>query len=323
MHRIVNTLSILLLLLGLAIPALANNSGVLAIVDGHAVTDLDLQKRLEFIMRSSNISHNPATINLMRQQVLQLLIDERLIAQEAQKFSLKVEPQELKKIMASIAQRAGVKPEQFKDFIKAQGLDYQQLESSLRNQALREKVVKFRIWPLVHVLDSEVAEMEKIVKTKQQRPTTSKQVTDVKLAEISIFLQGAEKAQIEKLLKQLVKELHAGAKFDKLAKDFSQSGSAANGGEIGWINVAQLDDNIVEMLKRLKVGDVSPPIMMSDRIQLFKLLDQRSKNVVNQPAPPPTKEQLYEFIWNKKLDAKIKAYMQKLRKTSGVVINKE
>lgn len=314
----------IILFFGIGLPAMANNnSGVMAIVDGHAITDLDLQKRLELIMRSSQMP-NPAPINsLMRQQVLQLLIDEKLIAQEAEKYSLKVEPQELQKIMATLAQRAGIKPENFKEFIKTQGLDYQQLESNLYNQALREKIIKFRIWPLVHVLDSEMLEMEKIVKAKQQRSVSTKQITDVKLAEITIFLNGTEKAQVEKLLAQLVKELNSGAKFDKLAKDFSQSGSAANGGEIGWINVAQLDDNIAEMLKPLKIGEVSSPIMMNDRIQLFKLLDQRSKNIVNKPAPPPTKEQLHEFIWNQKLDVKIRAYMQKLRKAGGIVINKE
>jgi|GEM_PF-2405400 peptidyl-prolyl cis-trans isomerase SurA len=304
--------------------AIAAQSEVVAVVDGIAITNVDVQKRLTLIVQTNQLSQDKQTLEIVRKQILQLLIDEQLIKQEASKFKIKVDELELQHVLGNIAKQAGVPLANLRKFITSQQLDYDQLEDSLRNQILRDKLHKSLIYPTINVLDSEIAEMQKNIERQNNKPQKKKQntaITHVKLAEISILREDSSDNHVEKLLEKLAKEIKAGADFAKLAKDFSQSASADNGGEIGWLSIDQLDDDIARAITQLKPGQVSKPIVTSERVQILKLLDVRSKKVAEEKIPTPTKDQLREFIFNRKLDAKIRSHIIKLRKKGGVVIN--
>jgi peptidyl-prolyl cis-trans isomerase SurA len=305
-------------------PAIAAQSQVVAVVDGVAITNIDVQKRLNLIVQTNQLSQDKQTLEIMRKQILQLLVDEQLIRQEAKKFKIKVDELELQHVLSNIAKQAEVPLADLRKYIISQQIDYDQLEDSLRNQILRDKLHKALIYPTINVLDSEISEMQKNLERQRSNPQKRKQnraITHVKLAEISILLEDGSDNHVEKLLEQLGKEINSGADFAKLAKDFSQSASADRGGEIGWLSIDQLDSDIARVVSQLKPGQISKPIVMPERVQILKLLDVRSKEVKEDKISIPTKDQLREFIFNRKLDAKIRSHIIRLRKKGGVVIN--
>ena len=58
----------------------------------------------------------------------------------------------------------------------------------------------------------------------------------------------------------------------KTAINFSIASTALSGGDIGWINSSSLTGNFLDILKDMNIGDVSDPIVRSNKIVFIKLL---------------------------------------------------
>ena len=63
--------------------------------------------------------------------------------------------------------------------------------------------------------------------------------------------------------------------FKNSANIFSISDSSKFGGEIGWINQNQLNDNLFKEIKNLKINQLTRPIQTSSGYLIIKLNDIR------------------------------------------------
>ena len=56
---------------------------------------------------------------------------------------------------------------------------------------------------------------------------------------------------------------------------YSNSSTASNKGEMGWVNKDSLNTQISDVLKEMKIGDISKPIINLNNILFLKLDDRR------------------------------------------------
>ena len=63
--------------------------------------------------------------------------------------------------------------------------------------------------------------------------------------------------------------------FANTANIFSISGSAKNGGKIGWINELQISEKIKRNIKDLKINQISKPINIGNGYLLIKINDKK------------------------------------------------
>jgi peptidyl-prolyl cis-trans isomerase SurA len=73
----------------------------------------------------------------------------------------------------------------------------------------------------------------------------------------------------------LESQLQNGAPFPSIARQFSQSPSAAEGGDIGWVHDGQLAPELNNALQKLPVGGVSPPIRSIGGYYILGLRDRQ------------------------------------------------
>ena len=59
------------------------------------------------------------------------------------------------------------------------------------------------------------------------------------------------------------------------------SSSAINKGDIGWINSNQLSEKIYDEVKKIKVGEITEPIINQDTILILKLIDKRKSSNIS------------------------------------------
>lgn len=69
------------------------------------------------------------------------------------------------------------------------------------------------------------------------------------------------------------------ARFEELARQHSEDGSAANGGDLGWVGPGQFVPEFEQALQRLKVGELSEPVVSRFGVHLIQLVEQRSVNL--------------------------------------------
>lgn len=114
-------------------------------------------------------------------------------------------------------------------------------------------------------------------------------------------------AEATRRLAQYRREIEAGkADFARLAKEFSADGSAARGGDLGWVYPGDTVPEFEQAMKSLHDGDISEPVQTQFGVHLIQVLGRRT----DQESP----ERLRNAARSKLREAKgAEAYQQWLR----------
>jgi peptidyl-prolyl cis-trans isomerase C len=112
--------------------------------------------------------------------------------------------------------------------------------------------------------------------------------------------------------KGIIAKLKGGAKFEDLAKQSKDPGSAANGGDLDWASPASYVKPFSDALVGLQKGQVTEtPIKTQFGYHVIKLEDVRAAKI---PALEEVKPQIAESLQQKKLQA----YQEDLRKKAKI-----
>jgi peptidyl-prolyl cis-trans isomerase SurA len=75
---------------------------------------------------------------------------------------------------------------------------------------------------------------------------------------------------------QLIAQLHGGAPFQNVARQFSNASTAANGGDAGWVTAGELDPEVRAAVDEMRPGSLSAPIPTKDGIWIVYLRDRQA-----------------------------------------------
>ncbi len=242
---------------------------IAAVVNSDVVSAKDVEERLSVILFTSGLPSTPDQRRRLTPLVIRALIEDRLQAQEAKRLNLVVTPRELELAMQQIEQRNRVPTGQFDQFLRDNKLSRFAVESQVRSQIAWQKVVGRLLQPNVEIGDEEVDQvLERIAAARGQ--------TENRVAEIVLAVDNPrEEADKVELADRLAMQLRAGANFQAVAAQFSQSASAAVGGDIGWIQAGQLDPVLDRAIAALSQGQLSPPLRVGNNIHLLLLTGRR------------------------------------------------
>ena len=82
----------------------------------------------------------------------------------------------------------------------------------------------------------------------------------------------------EKTAKEVKAKLDKGEDFAKLAKEYSKdTGSAANGGDLGWFGAGKMVPEFEEATYALKKNEISEPVKSEHGYHIIQLLDKKKK----------------------------------------------
>ena len=106
------------------------------------------------------------------------------------------------------------------------------------------------------------------------------------------------------------------ADFGELAKKYSEDGSAANGGNLGWMGPGDLVPEFEQAMNRLQIGEISNPVKTEFGWHLIQVLERREAQL--------TVEKQREFaraaIHEKKFEQAYQDWIRQLRDTATVKI---
>lgn len=121
------------------------------------------------------------------------------------------------------------------------------------------------------------------------------------------------RATIEKLRKRIA----GGEDFAVLAKKYSDdSGSASQGGSLGWISAGQLVSEIERAMKKLRPGELSQPIQTRFGFHLVEVLEKRQQDMGKQRQRSGIRQQIH----NRKAEEKRQEWLLELRSQAYVEV---
>ncbi|HKY95263.1 MAG TPA: peptidylprolyl isomerase, partial [Kiloniellales bacterium] len=247
------------------------------IVNDEVISELELIMRLRLALASAGLRESDETRERLQPQVMRQLIDELLQLQEARRLGIEIEEERVNEAFGRVAANNGLTEQQLSQALMQSGILPDYLKDQIRAQIRWQAVVSRRLRPQVQVTEEEVDEAVQRIAATSDQPQRL-------LAEIFLVVDSVEQeTEVAELANRLYDEIKKGASFPAVARQFSQSASAASGGDLGWVEAGQLPAELDELVKTMKPGDLSPPFQTLNGYYLILVRDERQapENAVN------------------------------------------
>jgi peptidyl-prolyl cis-trans isomerase SurA len=301
-----------LVLVALFTPLSAQAAGeekIAAVVNQDAITMSDLNDRIKLIAISSGLADAPGLRAKLLPQVLDSLIEEQLMVQEAKKDEVAVTDAEIEQGFATLAKQNNAEVAPFKEAIQRAGINLNTMRNQIRAQMGWSKVIAKVMRPEIDITDADVDDYI-------TRIAANKGKTEYLVAEIFLPVDSqSQDNETKQLADRLVTDMKAGkAPFVKVAQQFSKAPGAAQGGDRGWLQQGQLEEPLDSALQKMEKNGLSDPIRLTDGYHILLLRDSRT--ITDQSLP--TRDQAMSALGLQRLDRAQRRYMMDLKSAAFV-----
>lgn len=315
MKRLALSMAILLL----AAPASARVvEKIAAVVGEDIVLSSEVEEHAAPFMQEIAAMPNPtqraARASSLRREILERLVDERLIIQQAAELKLSVSSEDVDRSIEQIKkENGGLTDAQLTAELVKAGQSMASYRQEIKKQILRYRVLNIAVGSKVTVSDSDV-------QSYYDGHMKSGDHVQVKASHIFVAIpENADAVTLkgkERFAHDLLERAKGGDDFAKLAKDFSQDPATRDeGGDLGYFGRDMLPKPIEEMVFSMKIGEIRGPVRADRGFHVIKLIDRR----VNEVKPlAAVKEELRNQLRQKEMERQTKNYLNDLRKRTLV-----
>jgi peptidyl-prolyl cis-trans isomerase SurA len=211
--------------------------------------------------------------SVLQQQVLDRLVLQEIQMQRAKHVGLTITDEQLNGALQEIAARNKIPFDQLPTALSAQGVDYKVYRESMRKEltlsTLRQRDVIAHINVSPHELEQYMA--------REQNAAAN---DEFNVSHILLSLPAAATPQqledISHKAQDVASRAGKGEDFGQLAIANSNSQTALDGGQLGWRKGAQLPQFILDLVVKMKPGEVSAPVRTPSGYHIVKLNERRS-----------------------------------------------
>lgn len=274
---------------------------IVAVVNGEIITFQDLQQRVRMV---TGQTPDPAAVGEAMPQVLEGMIDDIILRQEAQRLKIEVSDSEVENEIRQFKVRRRLSEDEFERSLRLQGLTQEQFKEQSRQDIVKHKMLGYMVRRKVVVTQEEIdAYVE-----KNRAELTTERTVDMQIL-VSVDADRAE---------ALFDELNGGGiSFDEAVERYSV-GPKVNNGVMTDVRWREMDEPWRVALRDLNAGEMSKPFMIQDKWVILKLLDRRDGAKQEQAA---VEDEVREAIMRPKLEERFKEYMSGLR-AKAIIQNK-
>lgn len=269
-------LAAVLLALSIGWAGAQNLQRIAAVVNDDVISVFDLDNRTALVLATSGLTDNSENRRRVQPQILRSLIEERLQTQEADRLNAQVAEREITEAVQRIEQANRMQPGQLRNELVAAGIDPSTIMNQIKASLSWQKVVQRRLRPSLQVGQDEIDEV-------LERINASKGTVEYLLAEIFLSVENPDQEdEIRQSMENMLQQMGRGVAFAAMAQQFSQSASASSGGDIGWVERGQIEEEVSRLLDQMQSGRATLPVRTPSGFYIYLLRDKR---VLAAPSP--------------------------------------
>jgi peptidyl-prolyl cis-trans isomerase SurA len=253
----------------------AQETRIAAIVNDDMISLGDLEARIKLVLLSSQLPDNEQVRQRVAPQVLRSLIDEKLEMQEAKKYNVLASDDDVNKSLERLEQQNNMPKGGLEKLLTQQGIPRSTLVDQIRASLVWNKIVEGKLSSSVSISDEEVKDTLARIKSEVGK-------SQYRVAEIFLAIDNpSQEAEVKALADRLIDQMRPGpnkpgAGFSAVAQQFSQSPTAAVGGDLGWLTAAELPHDIAQVVQGMQPGQLSAPIRSPGGFYIVGLLEKRT-----------------------------------------------
>jgi len=230
---------------------------VIAVVNEGIITWSELEDVAKPIMAQVDEVSDPVLREQTRDRQLRRVLDElvgqKLIMQEAERRGIAVQSDEVDQYISRVKSRQGWDDDTFANYLSGQGLSPAEFRKQVKDQLLRQNIIKRVLGSRIQVTDRELQDFYK------EQATQQKADFEVEAAHIVLKVPRnatpAEDAAQRQLAVEIKARAEGGEDFAALTEEYSKGG-----GSLGLVKRGSLDPALNEVLFSLEPGAVGGPV---------------------------------------------------------------
>jgi len=291
---------------------------IVAVVNDDIITLADLNDALKpytgrIKSKGYDADRESEVLAKLQKDLLDRMIDEKLTDQEIKKARLAVSDEEIDIAIEKIKAKNLYSDEDFRQALAAEGLTLEEYRKGMKEQILRSRLVNREVRAKIVITDQDIqnyyeAHSEDYGREQQYH------LRNIIMRLPPLAGEAGKRDVLERMAKVLQK-LDNGEPFEDLARRYSETNLAAEGGDLGFFKPESLSPQLQEALKGLRAGEFTPILETDQGYQIFYVEEIRVK-----PGKPlaevstEIQEKLYEQI----VEKRFKDWLAELRKRSHV-----
>lgn len=302
---------------------------IVAVVNDEVITQSELHRALVPVYLQMQASMGPEDLSRqmdeVKGKVLQQLIDERLMLQEARSPRpvevskgrigtppvIEASDEEVEEMLKETREKFA-SPDEFETALQEQGLAVEELRLRFRDQIIIHKLVGREIRSRLSVSPSEV--------TAYYEAHRKEFITPQAVEVATLLIRPKDNLDVSRAYEQakdLHRQLGQGADFYDLAKRFSDGFNPSMGGRIGLLEKGKNRKEIDSVLFDLKAGQISPVIKTPSGFHIFKI---ESTRPARQAELSEMQNEIQSRLLNEKGADRYQDWLVKLRSDSYISV---
>jgi len=284
---------------------------VVAVVDEDAIFYSELRERaapfLPQVMSAGTETERLARLAELYRQLLDVLIDEHLIAKAAEAMDVRVSNDDVEGALRNVQAQNGLTPEEFWEAVHQQGFSEAQYRIDLRRQLLRYKVMNTRVRGRVNITEADVRRRYDEAVREANR--------ELRFRASHIFVSVPEGAPAT-----TVAQVRAEAERIRQGLDvpgFERAMSRYGGGDLGWLSQGDLPAPLESALLAMQPGEISEPVRGPSGFHIF-LLHERERGGSNIPPFDDVKDQIFREMLNVAMQRQEQVFLEELRRDAVI-----
>ena len=236
---------------------------IIAMVNNEPITTYELKNKIITNLILSNQNINQEIIDKSKNAAMNSLINIKLKKNEIKKYKIEARQTNIDSYLKRIASND---IESFKEKFINNSIDYQIFLDEIKIELSWQKLIYSKYSDKVKIDDNLIKnELDQLLREQNNQ-------NEYKLSEIEIEITKENK---QNKINQVLEEIDTFG-FAETARKLSVSSTAIDNGNLGWVNEKSLSKQMNEVLKKMKINEISEPVTKLNIVSFFKIIDKRS-----------------------------------------------
>ncbi|SHJ06484.1 peptidyl-prolyl cis-trans isomerase SurA [Roseomonas rosea] len=250
-------------------PPAASLNRIVAVVNGDVVTEAEVQSRARLFALNVGLAPQGDLLTRIRPQILRQLIEERLRLQDIQRRRIPVGDDEVAQAIGDIERRNGLPQGGLRAQLRTAGIEPRVLYDQIRSQIGWSRLIRGMLGPQAEPSEDAIREAVAAHAARVGQP-------EYLVSEIFVPVEDPSSAgETKRFVDDVIARLRQGLPFPVAATQFSQSQTALQGGDLGWVSAEQLDPEVASVVQRMPPGAISNAVEVPGGYQIVSLRQKR------------------------------------------------
>jgi parvulin-like peptidyl-prolyl isomerase len=292
---------------------------IVAVVNGEVITLSELNTAFEPFRKKIEEGYKgpdkEKVIAENRVAVLNKMIDDIIIDQEANKSHIIIKDEEVTDTINNVLSQRKMKMEDLINELAKENSSIEAHRKNVKAYLLRMRLLRREIRSKVAVTEDEIGEYYR----KNRDAYEGKEAVWIKQI-LTLFPKGADaktKAKLREEMDAIHERLLKGEQFDLLAAQYSQRSSTVTAGDLGFLEKGSMLPAVEDVAFGLKKDEVSKVIESPIGLHIIQVLDRRGAGI--KPIES-VREEIKAKLEEEKSDKKYEEWIKELRRKSLIEI---